>query len=137
MKKLFLLLTLIVCSTGFGQSDSFNLVFDVTSSNPKAHETTIRHLNFMLENEPNSKMDIVIYSGSLDMVVDNSSTVREEILKLSKNENVTFKVCSTTMKRNNVDESMIISGVEIVKNPLREIFNRQQEGWGYIKETNN
>jgi hypothetical protein len=119
------------------QNKPINLIFDVTSSNEKTHQTAIRHVNFMVQNEPDAKLDVIVYSGSLDMVLADKSSVAEEILKLSENENVTFKVCSSTMKRGNADASMILKGVTIVQNPLEQIFIRQQEGWGYIKETNN
>lgn len=137
MKTLInLCIALLFTTITFGQNP-FNLVFDVTSSDPGAHHTTIRHLKFMATNEPDSKLDIVIYSGSIAMVLANKSEVEEDLVQLSKNENITFKVCSSTMKRHNISPSMLIKGVEIVDNPLRAIFNRQQEGWGYIKETNN
>ncbi len=138
MKKFITLcIALTLSAIVFAQNEPMNLVFDVTSSNEKAHQTAIRHLNFMVQNEPNAKLEVVVYSGSLNMVLTDKSTVSEEILKLSENENVTFKVCSTTMKRNNADASMLLKGVDIVQNPLKQIFIRQQQGWGYIKETNN
>ena len=138
MKK-FITLCIALTSSAivFAQTQPMNLVFDVTSSNEKAHQTAIRHLNFMVQNGPDAKLEVVVYSGSLNMVLEDKSSVGEGILKLMENENVTFKVCSTTMKRGNADASMLLKGVDIVQNPLKQIFIRQQQGWGYIKETNN
>jgi hypothetical protein len=38
-----------------------------------------------------------------------------------------------TMKRNNVDKSQLLPGVEIVPDGIYEIISKQHEGWGYIK----
>jgi uncharacterized protein len=114
-----------------------SIVFDVTSSNVKTHQSAMRHVSAMAESFPDSKFEVVVYSGSLDMVLSDKSTVSDAILKFSDNENVTFKLCSTTMKRGGADKSMLIKGVDVVPNPLVQIYSRQKEGWGYIKETNN
>ena len=37
------------------------------------------------------------------------------------------------MKRNNIDKSQLIPGVEIVPDGIYEIILKQREGWGYIK----
>ncbi len=113
------------------------LVFDVTSSNVKTHQSAMRHVSAMAENFPDSQFEVVVYSGSLDMVLSDKSTVAESILKFADNDNVTFKLCATTMKRGGADKSMLIKGVDVVPNPLVQIYSRQKEGWGYIKETNN
>jgi hypothetical protein len=38
-----------------------------------------------------------------------------------------------TMKRNNVDSTQLVPGVEIVPDGIYEIISKQQAGWGYIK----
>ncbi len=113
------------------------LVFDVTSSNVKTHQSAMRHVSAMAESFPDSQFEVVVYSGALDMVMSDKSTVADAILKFADNENVTFKLCATTMKRGGADKSMLIKGVDVVPNPLVQIYSRQKEGWGYIKETNN
>jgi uncharacterized protein len=114
-----------------------SIVFDVTSSNVKTHQSAMRHVSAMAESFPDSKFEVVVYSGSLNMVLSDKSTVVDAILKFADNENVSFKLCATTMKRGGADKSMLIKGVDVVPNPLVQIYRRQKEGWGYIKETNN
>jgi uncharacterized protein len=113
------------------------LIFDVTSSNVKTHQSAMRHVSAMAESFPDSQFEVVVYSGALDMVMSDKSTVADAILKFADNDNVTFKLCATTMKRGGADKSMLIKGVDVVPNPLVQIYSRQKEGWGYIKETNN
>ena len=49
-------------------------------------------------------------------------------------DNIDFVICEGTMKRHNVDKSQIISGVKTVPDGILEIIEKQQDGWGYIKE---
>ncbi|MBE9488789.1 MAG: DsrE family protein [Bacteroidetes bacterium] len=136
-KYLTLLLVFFFALNLTAQDEPIKLVFDVTSSNVKTHQSTMRHVNSMAESFPDSKFEVVVYSGSLEMVLAEKSTVADVILKFAENDNVTFKVCATTMKRGGADKSMLIKGVDVVPNPLVQIYSRQKEGWGYIKETNN
>ncbi len=138
MKKHFTIVLMLVATTMFfAQEKSIKMVFDVTSSNEATHQSAMRHVSSMAKNFPDSQFEVVIYSGSLNMVLVEKSTVSSDISKFANNNNVTFKVCATTMKRGGADKSMLIDGVEVVKNPLVQIYSRQQDGWGYIKETNN
>jgi intracellular sulfur oxidation DsrE/DsrF family protein len=75
-----------------------------------------------------------MYSGAMDMVLKDKSSVAEEMEALAKNENVSFVICEGTMKRHNVDASQLIPGVTSVPDGILEIIKRQAEGWGYIKE---
>ncbi len=46
---------------------------------------------------------------------------------------VSLKVCAITMKRNNLDKSQLIPGIEMVPDGIYEIISKQRDGWGYIK----
>jgi intracellular sulfur oxidation DsrE/DsrF family protein len=47
--------------------------------------------------------------------------------------NVTFKVCAIALKNNSVDKSQLMPQVQVVPDAIRELVEKQQEGWGYIK----
>jgi uncharacterized protein len=51
---------------------------------------------------------------------------------LSKKD-VSIKVCALAMKRQNVDESQLLPGVQVVPDGIYEIISKQRDGWGYIK----
>jgi len=70
------------------------------------------------------------------MFVKGQSTIEKAMAPLIGNKNVSFKVCSSTMKRYNVDKAQLITGVEVVPDAIMEIVIKQGEGWGYIKEGN-
>lgn len=135
MKTFINLIFAIVFSLAtFAQDKPVKIVFDVTSDNVNVHGTTVRHVKAMSKAYPDSKFEVVMYSGAMDMVLKDKSSVAEEMEALAKNENVSFVICEGTMKRHKVDASQLIPGVTTVPDGILEIIKRQAEGWGYIKE---
>ena len=130
-----LILALLITTLSFAQTKSVKIVFDVTSSNTKVHQSTIRHVKMMSETYPGSQFEIVMYSGAMEMVLKDKSVVAEDLEKLVKKDNIDFVVCEGTMKRHNIKDSQIISGVRSVPDGILEIVQKQQAGWGYIKES--
>ena len=135
MKKYVVLLLVFFFAINLSaQEKPVKIVFDVTSSNVKVHQSTMRHVKFMSEAYPDSKFEVVMYSGSIDMVLKAKSSVAVDMESLAKNGNVSFVVCEGTMKRHKIDTSQLISGVTTVPDGILEIIMKQAEGWGYIKE---
>lgn len=116
------------------QEEPIKIVFDFTSDQAAVHGSTIRHVQYMSEEYPDSKFEVVMYSGAYDMVNKKKSTVADELEKLAKKDNVAFVVCKATIDRHNMTDSDLVPGVATVPNGIYEIFIKQQEGWGYIKE---
>lgn len=131
--KVFLLSLLSFSATA--QSKPVNIVFDVTSADPKTHQSAIRHVKFMSSSYPDAKFEVVLYSGSYEMALKEESSVAKEIADLADNENVSFKICAMTLKRKEIDKSALIDNIEIVPDGILEIAMKQSEGWGYIKES--
>jgi intracellular sulfur oxidation DsrE/DsrF family protein len=129
-----LILAIVFSMATFAQDKPVKIVFDVTSDNVKVHGTTVRHVKAMSQAYPDSQFEVVMYSGAMDMVLKDKSSVESEMEELAKNENVSFVICEGTMKRHKVDTSQLIPGVTTVPDGILEIIKRQSEGWGYIKE---
>src|SRR5882762_1577736 len=75
---LFMLLSLF----SWAQSKPLRIVFDVTSNDTLTHKTALRHANGEASDHPDGRVEIVVYSGSLDMVVAGKSTVAPAIQEL-------------------------------------------------------
>jgi intracellular sulfur oxidation DsrE/DsrF family protein len=133
MKKYSLVTAfLILVSAGlWAQSPDYRVVFDITSKDTMAHHTVVRQVNGILKSNPDAKLEVVIYGGSLDLVTKDRSVVAPAIQELAKK--VSFKVCAVTMQRYNIDKSQLIAGVETVPDGIYEIITKQKQGWGYIK----
>lgn len=135
MKTIVNLVILCLFSTMiFAQVKPVKIVFDVTSSNTGVHESAMRHVKMMSKAYPDSKFEVVMYSGAYEMVVKDKSAVSKEMEVLAKNENVDFVVCQASLNRHKIDASQLVTGVRAVPDGILEIIQKQGQGWGYIKE---
>ncbi|THD69123.1 hypothetical protein E7Z59_01980 [Robertkochia marina] len=134
--KIWLSLILMVVSVGIttAQDESVNILFDVTSSDVKVQEATVRHVNAMSASYPNSKFEVVMYGGASQMAIQGKSTVEEQLKELVARENVSFLMCEGTLKRKEIKKSDLIPGIGTVPDGIMELVMKQQQGWGYIKE---
>ena len=135
MKKVIILLYMISMSsvTLLAQNSDYKVVFDMTSKDSMNQQSLIRELNLIKDANPDAKMEVVVYSHGLELVLKNKSPQQNEVAKLVSDKNISFKVCAMTMKRNNIDQSQLIPGVMVVPDGIYEIISKQKEGWGYIK----
>jgi uncharacterized protein len=117
------------------QEKAYKILFDITSNDTADHQTVIRHVTAMGQAYPDAKLEVVIYGGAIAMVLKDKSAVAQNIQSITdKNKNISFKVCESTMKRNNIDRTKLLSAVDVVPDAIIEIVTKQGEGWGYIKE---
>lgn len=134
MKK-FLIIPLLFLVIGvWAQTTPVKIAFDLTSKEESAHQKTMRHVKMMSEAYPDSEFEVVVYGGAISMVLNEKSTVADQIKAFEGNKNVSFKVCEGTMKRHNIDKSQLLPGVGTVPDGILELVEKQKEGWGYIKE---
>ena len=134
MKNFPILLIFFTVSEVMSQTKPVKVLFDITSKDTVAHQTVLRHVSGMASAYPGSEFEVVVYGAALPMLVKTKSTVAEGMSALASNKNVTFKVCSATMKRYQVDKSELLPGVDVVPDAIIEIVTKQGQGWGYIKE---
>lgn len=136
MKKLIIIALVMIGFISVQAQTDYKVVFDMTNKDSASHETVIRQAGGIAKANADAQVQVVIYSGALDMVVQGKSTVAAKIENLIKNKQVSFKVCKITMERNKVDASQLIPGVEVVADGIYEIITKQRQGWGYIKVGN-
>ena len=65
------------------QEKPVKIVFDVTSSDAKVHQAAIRHVKFMSQAYADAQFEVVMYSGSIDMVLKDKSSVAEDLEALA------------------------------------------------------
>ncbi|WP_274476262.1 DsrE family protein [Mangrovimonas aestuarii] len=134
---ILLLLTLGYSFFGLAQDEPINIVFDVTSDNPKTQAAAVRHAKAMSKAYPNAQFEVVMYSGAINMALPDKSPAAADIAELINNsDNVTFVMCNGTLKRHNLTQDKLIKGIKVVPDGILEIVTKQKQGWGYIKESN-
>jgi intracellular sulfur oxidation DsrE/DsrF family protein len=115
------------------QTSNYKVVFDMSSRDTVNQQAIVREIGLITGASPDAKLEIVIYGQGLDLAVKNRSAQQPAVEKLITSNKATFKVCAMTMKRNNIDSTQLVPGVEIVPDGIYEIISKQQAGWGYIK----
>lgn len=135
MKKYLILILVCFLSLGsFAQEKPVKIVFDVTSSDAKVHQSAVRHIKSMAEAYPNSQFELVVYSSGLDMVLNDKSSVAQDLKNMVQKPNISVAVCKQSLDKHNMTEAALIPGVKTVPDGILEIANKQQMGWSYIKE---
>ncbi len=134
MKKFILLSVLLAGVTALqAQNKPYQVVFDITSKDSSDHQTVLRHATGIATSYQGSQVEVVVYGGAINMVLKDKSTAAKTVEDVTS-KGVKIKVCANTMKRYNIDKSMLLPGVEVVPDAIIEIITKQGEGWGYIKE---
>jgi intracellular sulfur oxidation DsrE/DsrF family protein len=134
MKKTILLASVLLSAYIMqAQNADYRVVFDMTSRDSMNQQAVVRELNLIREGNPDAKLEVVMYGQGIDLAIKGKSSQQPAVEKLLTDKGISFKICAIAMKRNNVDKSMLVPGVEVVPDGIYEIISKQREGWGYIK----
>jgi hypothetical protein len=115
------------------QQADYKVIFDMSTRDSTSQQALIREAALIAKENPAAKLEVVIYGQGLPLVVKAQSSQAKAIDDLIAGKNVSFKVCAFTMKRNNLTETDLLPGVQVVPDGIYEIISKQHEGWGYIK----
>jgi len=126
-----MLTTLVSFSTA--QRSDYKVVFDLTSKDTLNQQSLLHEMTLIKEGNPDAKVEAVIYGQGLGLITKDASSQSAEIQRLVSMKDVSIKVCALAMKRQNVDASQLLPGVQIVPDGIYEIIVKQRDGWGYIK----
>ena len=123
---------ILLTSMAYAQAN-YKVVFDMSSKDSVNQQAIVREIGLIMDANPNARLEVVIYGQGLDLAVNGRSPQQANVEKIISGGKATFKVCSMTMKRNNITKEQLVPGVEVVPDGIYEIISKQQEGWGYIK----
>lgn len=135
MKKNLFFISAILLMSVFvnAQVNNYKVVFDMSSKDTVNQQAIVREIGLITGASPDAKLEVVIYGQGLDLAVKDRSPQQAAVEKLIADNKASFKVCAMTMKRNNIDKSQLVPGIEVVPDGIYEIISKQQQGWGYIK----
>ena len=111
----------------------YRVVFDLTSRDSLDQKAVVRWIREVTAASPNAQIEVVMYGKGFELVMPTKSTVIKDVETALKNPNVSFKVCEIAMKNNQLDKSMFVAGTQTVPDGIRELTEKQQDNWGYIK----
>ncbi|HET7001716.1 MAG TPA: DsrE family protein [Puia sp.] len=135
MRKYSICISILMLVTSFAhaQNSNYKVVFDMSSRDTINQQAIVREIGLITGASPDAKLEVVIYGQGLELAIKNRSVQQPAVEKIIASNKATFKVCAMTMKRNNIDSTQLVPGVEIVPDGIYEIISKQQAGWGYIK----
>ena len=136
MKRILFVSLVALASLGLAQArreQPYRVVFDLTSRDTLDQRAVLRWIREVGESSPNAQMEVVMYAKGIELVMPERSAYIADVREAMKRPNVTFKVCAIALRNNNVDKSQLLPGVEAVPDGIRELVERQQDHWGYIK----
>lgn len=138
MKTLLISLFVVIFAFSTSAQENFQkIIFDVTSTDTKVHQSTLLMIKVMSNDYPDMLLEVMVYGEALPMLMKNQSTVTTDILQYKENENILFTACEVSMELIfKIGEEQLLDGVGTVKNAVPEIAMKQQNGWGYIKVSN-
>jgi uncharacterized protein len=135
MRKIKLALALLLIAPGFvlAQQTDYRVVFDMSTRDTISQQALVREVALITKENPAAKVEVVIYGQGIHMITKDKAKQAEEIGRLLANNNVSFKVCAFTLKRNNLTAADVLPAIQVVPDGIYEIISKQREGWGYIK----
>jgi intracellular sulfur oxidation DsrE/DsrF family protein len=137
MNKFLLSLALTIASISLNaQSEKHKIVFDLNDGDTATHSTTLRQFTNVLKAAPDTELELVCHGKAIYMFVKEKLWFKEKIKELKSQGKVSYKVCANSLRRFNVDKSLVSELAEIVPVAMLELSARQKEGWSYIKAGN-
>ena len=135
MKRIILITGILISLASFSiaQNKDYKVVFDLTSKDTLNQQSLLHEMRLIKEGNPDAQVEAVIYGQGLGLILKEASSQSAEIQKLASMQDVSFKVCALAMKRQKVDVSQLLPGVQVVPDGIYELISKQRDGWGYIK----
>jgi len=136
MKRILIVGVVALASLGLAQArreHPYRVVFDLTSRDTLEQRAVLRWIREVSTSSPNAQMEVVMYAKGFELVMPERSTYLAEVKEAMQRPNVSFKVCAIALKNNNVAQGQLLPGVTTVPDGIREIVEKQQDNWGYIK----
>lgn len=135
MKRLLFVASVALLSLGFVRRppQPYRVAFDLTSRDTLDQKAALRFLKEVGTSRPDAEMEVVMYGKGFELVMPERSPFIADVQAAMKNPNVRFKVCAIAMKNNNITQSQLLSGVQVVPDGIHELVMKQQDNWGYIK----
>ncbi|MGW8114915.1 DsrE family protein [Caproicibacterium sp. NSD3] len=94
----------------------------------------VKNLLLSYDNEPsNISVEVLANSEAVKGYIDNSDLVDKNSLKVLSQKGVTFAACNNALLGMGLSKEEIFPFVKIVPVGVRELIDKQQEGYAYIK----
>ncbi len=108
------------------------IVIQMVTQDTVAHRSLMKQLNNIQSVAPNTQIEIVCHGPGLYMLVNDRSTIKEQI-KMNAAKGVGFVACEFSLKERNVKKEDIVPEANFVRSGALELATKQKMGWSYLK----
>jgi len=77
-----------------------------------------------------------VHGKALDFLVKDKTFFANEIAGLTK-EGIVFSACENSMRRHNIQKADLLTDAFTVPSGVVEVILKQEQGWTYLKASNN
>lgn len=134
-KLLFTSLWLVlfaISSNIHAQEKAHRVVIHLPDADSVSHAGLMRNLKNLTEGWPELQIEVVCHGPGLDLLRVQTSRNAAQVKQFAE-KGVDFVACGNTMKQKNVQEADLLPQARIVLMGLREIIEKQEAGWSYIR----
>ncbi|WP_127846406.1 DsrE family protein [Psychroflexus aestuariivivens] len=114
------------------ENEDYKVVFQLTDASPTSQKALVNQLKNLTRDWPSAKLSVVVHSGGIQFLVSEGSNYGVELAELEA-KGVEFKACENTLNAKNISKSELFDFVKFVPMGIKEIVEKQAEGWYYIK----
>ncbi|MFN2262222.1 MAG: DsrE family protein [Psychroflexus sp.] len=114
------------------ENEDYKVVFQLTDASPKSQKALVNQLKNLTRDWPSAKLSVVVHSGGIQFLISESSNYNLELAELEA-KGVDFNACENTLNAKNISKSELFDFVKFVPMGIKEIVEKQSEGWYYIK----
>ena len=139
MRRAFFIAGLALATVGFAwrtsqpKPEPYRVAFDLTSRDTLDQKAVLRWIREVTTASPAAEIEVVMYGKGFELAMPERSSFAGDVRDAMKNPRVAFKVCGIAMKNNNIEQSQLVPGVQVVPDGIYELVSKQQQHWGYIK----
>lgn len=116
------------------------VVVQVTQNDPAVMNMALNNVenlvNYFHAKGEKIEVEVVAYGAGLNMMRSDTSPVKDRLLALSGNKNITFSGCGNTLAKQSAVENKPISLVpeaHIVSAGIARVVELEEDGWTYIR----
>ncbi|MCX6331030.1 MAG: DsrE family protein [Bacteroidetes bacterium] len=113
------------------------IVIQLTTADTSAWSSTIGGIkNIQKVFKTDLQIEVVVHGKALDFLVKDKTFFANEIAGLTK-EGIVFSACENSMRRHNIKKADLLTDAFTVPSGVVEVILKQEQGWSYLKASNN
>mgnify|MGYP000566002369 CR=1 FL=1 len=116
-----------------GDKKPHNIVIQVIDNDPGRWKQTLSIVKNLKKDmgKDNLAIEIVAHGGGINMILKESEVAN--LLADAQKDGVVLAACAASMKGQKVNEKDLFTGVSVVPFGAKEIMQKQEAGWSYLR----